>query len=204
MQVQATTRQSYRQAARLLALAFLDEPVSQRIYRQLTRDQILRNLTLDFTGEMRICLRVGEPLEVRQDRVLAAAMIYPPGAYPLGRLDELFIQAATVIGHTRYDFRAWQTWLKEAGRLHPDAPHYYLEYIGVEPTHQGQGLGSMLLTELTRSADAAKVGCYLETATERNVLLYQRFGFQIIAQKEIIGLPAWFMWRPPTTPPCRG
>jgi hypothetical protein len=40
------------------------------------------------------------------------------------------------------------------------------------------------------------VGCYLENANPRNTSFYQRFGFQIVSEKEIIGLPAWFMWRP--------
>ena len=109
---------------------------------------------------------------------------------------ELHITLTSIFGHTRYDLRAWQAWLDEVEQHHPQTPHYYLEYLGVEPALQGQGLGSHLLSELTRRADAAHVGCYLETATPRNLPLYQRFGFQVTAQKEIIGLPAWFLWRP--------
>jgi hypothetical protein len=29
------------------------------------------------------------------------------------------------------------------------------------------------------------------------VALYQRFGFQTVAEEEIIFVHAWFMWRPP-------
>jgi GNAT superfamily N-acetyltransferase len=195
--VQATTRHTYRQAARVLARAFVDEPVSQRVYRRLTPPQILKNLTLDFTGELAACLRRGQPLELRQNgAIVAAAVIYPPGAYPLPRSAELLITLTSILGHTCYDLRAWQAWLDEVGQHHPHAPHYYLEYLGVEPALQGQGLGSQLLSELTRRADAVGVGCYLETATRRNLPLYQRFGFQVTVQKEIIGLPAWFLWRP--------
>ena len=197
MQIQAVSRHSCRAAARMLAGAFLDEPVSQRVYRGLKASQILKNLTLDFTGELAVCMRRGTPLEVLYNgAIAAAAVIYPPGTYPTGWLDERLIQISTIIGHTRYDLRAWQAWLEEVGKLHPQTPHYYLEYLGVEPALQGQGLGSHLLAELTRRADAAGVGCYLETATQRNVALYQRFGFEITTHKEIIGLPAWFMWRP--------
>jgi ribosomal protein S18 acetylase RimI-like enzyme len=195
--IQATTRQSYRQAARLLARAFLAEPVSQRVYRCLTPAQLLKNLTLDFTGELAVCLRRGQPLELHQNgAIVAAAVLYPPGAYPLPWLAELQVTLTSIFGHARYDLRAWQDWLDEVEKHHPHTPHYYLEYLGVEPAFQGQGLGSHLLSELARRADAAHVGCYLETATERNLPLYQRFGFQVTAQKEIIGLPAWFLWRP--------
>ena len=201
MPVQAITRQTYRQAARalaeMLARAFVDEPVSQRVYAGLTPEKQLKNLTLDFSGELGVCVRRGEPLEVRQNGIpAAAALIYPPGAYPLPWLDEVWVTISARLGHSRYDLRAWQGWVEAVGKDHPTAPHYYLEYLGVEPACQGQGLGSRLLAELTRRADAAQVGCYLETATERNVRLYERFGFQVGEQKEIIGLQAWLMWRP--------
>ena len=197
MHIRAVTFHSCRGAAQVLARAFLDEPVSRRIYRGLTAGQILKNLTLDFAGELGVCIRRGAPLEVLHNGVTAAAaVIYPPGTFPLGWLDERLIQISTILGHTRYDRHAWQVWVEEVGKLYPKTPHYYLEYLGVEPALQGQGLGSHLLAELTRRADTAGVGCYLETATPRNVTLYQRFGFEVTTQKEIIGLPVWFMWRP--------
>jgi GNAT superfamily N-acetyltransferase len=197
MKIQATTRRSYRRAAGVLARAFLAEPVSQAIYSGLTPEQQLRNLTLDFTGELVICLRRGEPLELWQgERLAAVAAIYPPGTLPLPRLAQFYISITSIWGHAHYDYRRWTEWLEEVSKLHPDRPHYYLEFLGVEPALQGQGLGSRLLGELTRRADAAGTGCYLETASQRNIPLYQRFGFEVSAHKEVIGLPAWFMWRP--------
>jgi GNAT superfamily N-acetyltransferase len=195
-QVISTTRQTYRQAAQVLGRAFMDEPVSQVVYRGLTTAQALKNLTIDFTGELAVCLRRGEPLQVSQDgNVLAAAAIYPPGAYPLPRLDQALIWLTTRWGHTRYDVKSWETWLEEVEKRHPREAHYYLEYIGVEPSYQGQGLGSCLLAEMTRRADQQGVGCYLETATRRNLPLYQRFGFEVVEETQIIGVQAWFMWR---------
>ena len=201
MHIQATTRRSYRQAAGVLARAFLDEPVSQRVYGGITPAQHLKNLTLDFTGELGVCIQRGEPLELRQnDAIAAAAVIYPPGAYPLSWFDDLRILVSAILGHSRYHLRAWQSWLAQVEKLHPKVPHYYLEYIGVEPTFQRQGLGSRLLAELTRRADVAGVGCYLETATQHNLPLYERFGFRVSDQMEIIGVTTWLMWRPAIHP----
>jgi hypothetical protein len=45
------------------------------------------------------------------------------------------------------------------------------------------------------------VGCYLENSNPRNLPFYERFGFQAGEQKEIIGLPAWLMWRPAVKSP---
>jgi GNAT superfamily N-acetyltransferase len=198
MQVQTTTRKTYRQAVKVLARAFLGEPVTGAVYRGLTTTQKEKNLTADFTGELAVCLRRGEPLEVLVNgAVRAAAVIYPPGALPLPRLDQWYIWWSSIWGHARYDLRKWAYWLEETEKLRPKHPHYYLEYMGVEPAFQGRGLGSFLLEDLTRRADQAGAGSYLETATPRNMSLYQRFGFQAIAEKKIIGVLTWFMWRPP-------
>jgi len=195
-QLAHTGRESYRQAAQVLGRAFTNEPVSQRVYRRLSPEKRLKNLTVDFKGELAVCIRRGEPVHVCQDgKMVASAVIYPPGTYPLGQADELRLLFWTIWGHSPYDLRAWMRWLEEAGKHHPQDPHYYLEYLGVEPLLQGQGLGSMLLEYLTAKADQVHVGCYLETATRVNLPLYQRYGFRIIHEEEIIGLPTWFMWR---------
>lgn len=191
-----TRHETYKQAAQLLGRAFMDEPVAQRVYRGLSREKRLKNLTADFTGELAVCIKRGEPMHIFEDGMIsAAAAIYPPGAYPLGKLDEMRVLLGTILGHSRYDFRAWMQWLDIAAKHHPQKPHYYLAYLGVEPTCQGKGLGSMLLEHLTKKADEAQMGCYLETASRVNLPLYQRFGFQILHEDEFIGLPAWFLWR---------
>jgi len=198
-QLVRTGRERYKEAAQVLGRAFMDEPVSQTVYRRLSPEKRLKNLTADFTGELTVCIKSGEPVHVSQDdKIAAAALIYPPEAYPLNRLDDLRLLFWMVWGHSPYDVRVWLRWLKEAEKHHPKEPHYYLEYLGVEPGLQGSGLGSIILEHLTSKADSAHVGCYIETATRKNLPLYQRFGFQIIHEEEIIGLPAWFMWRPHT------
>lgn len=197
VQIIPTTQATLHKAAGVLGRAFADEAVSLEVYRGLSADQRIRNLTADFTGELKACLRRGSPRHISQDgKLLAATVVYPPGAYPLPRHENIRLLFWAIWGHALYDVRKWLGWLEEADKAHPSEPHYYLEYIGVEPEYQGQGLGSRLLQHLVAEADAAQVGCYLETASPQNLPLYQRFGFQIIQEKEVIGLPAWFMWRP--------
>jgi len=59
-------------------------------------------------------------------------------------------------------------------------PHYYLEVMGVEPTHQREGIGTHLLQHGLRMCNEKGVPAYLETATEENVRLYQKNGFKVI------------------------
>ncbi len=198
MQVLSTTRQTFRQVAQVLGNAFVDDPVSVVVYKNFSAERRLRALTVDFLIELQTCMRKGYPIHVTQDgKITAAAVIYPPGAYPLPVLDQWLIQLKSILGNGWYDIRGWLTWLNEVDKHHPRQAHYYLEYLGVEPGYQGQGFGSCIVKHLTAKADAQGVGCYLENANPRNVAFYQRFGFQITREIEIIGIPSWFMWRPP-------
>ena len=77
--------------------------------------------------------------------------------------------------------------------------HLYLQWLGVEPSRQGQGLGSATITPELRRADAEGLPCYLETFQPRNVPLYLKHGFQIMAEEvePASCLRAWFFLRRP-------
>ena len=79
--------------------------------------------------------------------------------------------------------------------------HWYLAAIGVDPEHQGEGLGSTLVTSGLRRADLQNVPIYLETETEGNVGWYEGFGFEVIERVTATGLdlPVWLMVRRPTS-----
>ena len=87
-------------------------------------------------------------------------------------------------------------WFSDWERRDPrDRRHSHLGPLGVEPTLQGRGIGSLLLSEYCRRLDAAGEDSYLETEKPENVALYGRFGFEVIEEAEVLGVPNWFMWR---------
>jgi ribosomal protein S18 acetylase RimI-like enzyme len=197
-QLLTITAQDFRQAAQVLGNAFVDEPVSVAVYRDFNPERRARALTADFSSEFAVCVRKGYPIQLREDgRVVAAALIYPPGSYPLPAFDNWAFLLKSVLANGWYDVKSWLKWLDETDRAHPTTPHYYLEYIGVEPGCQGMGYGSILMEHLSAKADQEGVGCYLENANPSNNLFYQRFGYEIMGEKKIIGFPAWFLWREP-------
>lgn len=65
-------------------------------------------------------------------------------------------------------------------QYHPDEPHWYLPLIGVDPSRQGQGLGSALLKAGLQRCDAEGLPAYLESSSPKNVPLYERHGFEVI------------------------
>ena len=83
---------------------------------------------------------------------------------------------------------------------HPKTPrHAYLWFLGVAPAAQGRGVGSALLRAANARLDAEGLPAYLETATTRNVALYERHGFKVISEhKARADAPTmWSMWREP-------
>ena len=52
-----------------------------------------------------------------------------------------------------------------------------------------------MLREYTRRLDEAGEDSYLETEKPQNVALYSRFGYEVIEEDEVLGVPNWFMWR---------
>ncbi|GHF19472.1 GCN5-like N-acetyltransferase [Kordiimonas sediminis] len=83
-------------------------------------------------------------------------------------------------------------------KVRPVQPHYYLFAIGAVPEAQGRGVGSALLREGLRLADADEMPVYLESSKKNNVPFYQRFGFEVMDTLEPGAdcPPLWPMWRP--------
>lgn len=91
--------------------------------------------------------------------------------------------------------------IPQQGRLfekhHPREPHYHLLFVGCRQEDQGRGVGSALLKQGTGICDEQHMPAYLESSNELNVPLYERHGFEVIAEENLPGdgPKAWFMWR---------
>ena len=67
----------------------------------------------------------------------------------------------------------------QIGRARPQQPHWYLPSLGVDPAHQGQGVGGALLRAALERCDREGAASYLESSSPRNVPLYERHGFEV-------------------------
>lgn len=93
-----------------------------------------------------------------------------------------------------FDWRK-SVWLSEWGRHDPVEQHWHLGPIGVLPTHQGSGIGSLLMERFCKEVDACPAAAYLETDLDKNVRFYEKFGFKVVAESEILGVTNRFMLR---------
>jgi GNAT superfamily N-acetyltransferase len=65
---------------------------------------------------------------------------------------------------------------------HPRFPHWYLPWLGVDPSLQGRGLGGELLEQCLRFADEDHLPAYLETPNPRTIPFYERYGFEVTGE----------------------
>jgi ribosomal protein S18 acetylase RimI-like enzyme len=87
------------------------------------------------------------------------------------------------------------TWLGAWRKRDPDERHWHFGPLVVDAHLQGMGIGSKLMRVFCARMDAAGEDAYLETDKPINVRLYERFGFEIIGEQEVLGVPNYFMLR---------
>ena len=103
----------------------------------------------------------------------ALALWLAPGVYPdAQQMGELMEQ--TISPTLQKD---GEELMRQMSSFHPQQPHWYLPLIGVDPAHQGKGLGDALLRHQLAICDRDGALAYLESSNPRNVSLYVRQGF---------------------------
>jgi ribosomal protein S18 acetylase RimI-like enzyme len=180
----------------VLARAFDDDPIVRYLLRQDERRG--RAYAACFSSFFRHkCLPHDEVWMEAEGR--GAALWTPPGHWDVGLTAALTMGPALIgaVGFGRLVRSA-----RGMGRVeerHPRKPHYYLFALGVDPEHQGQGVGSAMLARVLERCDAERVGAYLEASTAASARLYARAGFDGTTEFRMAedAPPLWPMWRDP-------
>src|SRR5262245_29476379 len=128
---------------------------------------------------------------------LGAAIWFSPddrAAWEAAQIRDRRIDSLTDDEGRRYD-ALWE-WVDS---LLPAEPVWLLDSIGVEPSAQGRGVGTALIEHGLERVRASGTAVVLETAQERNVPYYERFGFRTVEDAAAPGggPHVWFMrWEP--------
>jgi GNAT superfamily N-acetyltransferase len=85
------------------------------------------------------------------------------------------------------------------GEQSPAEPHWHLGPVGVRVDAQKQGIGSRMLERFCEMLDEKGELSALETEEPANVRLYERFGWVVVHEAKVLGVPGWFMRRDPRT-----
>jgi len=185
------------EVTRAMARAFFDDPV---VGHWCLADESRRMSRLERVFELflhRVYLPHDECYTTGQ--LAGGAFWLPPGTWKLGFLAQLRLVArmAPITGRSTPRIVRVLNFLESK---HPHQPHHYLQFLGIAPESQGQGIGSALLRPVLQRCDDERVPAYLEATCERNCALYQRHGFELTEKVALPGggPPIWRMWREPS------
>ncbi len=82
-------------------------------------------------------------------------------------------------------------------KRHVPSAHWFLMIIGVVPELQGKGCASVLLAPMLARISRQHMPCYLDTEVEKNVAIYNRYGFRVVDNSIVVGtgVRSWGMLR---------
>jgi GNAT superfamily N-acetyltransferase len=186
--------------AAALARAFDDDPVTRWVYAS---DRARPKWSGRFF-RWQIERLVGQDVSWTTDDRAGAALWALPDRWREEARDSMTLLRRTLPGVLPRLPRVLRG-LGQVEARHPVGRHLYLAVLGVDPAHQGTGVGSRLIRPGLELCDREGLPAYLETGRERNLAFYARHGFRVLDELHLPkGPPVWFLWREPAEASPRG
>jgi ribosomal protein S18 acetylase RimI-like enzyme len=188
-------------AARLLGRGMCHNPANVRAFGIRDTARRSRALTRFFAPVLRGLSRRGLILGAFRDGTLVGVCgVARPGLCQPTALEKLNVIPSLVFGNpVGTPLRVLQ-WVGEWARRDPVEPHWHLGPVAVDSHLQGRGVGGIMLAAFSARMDDCRTLAYLETDRFENVRFYQKFGFKVVAEAEVLGVRNWFMSRPAAIP----
>lgn len=133
----------------------------------------------------------------RGDALVGVCAFTEPGRCQPSVVEKLKIAPVVLTGDGRQSMGAILRWTKAWAERDPREPHWHLGPVAVDRAAQGQGVGGALLTAFCRRMDERRAAAYLETDKTDNVGFYARYGFAVVGEEPVLGVPNWYMSRAP-------
>jgi ribosomal protein S18 acetylase RimI-like enzyme len=194
-------KQDIQKSGAILTDAFQKDPVWNAVFGA---DTTIAQRNSVFAIPVRYCLKFGEVYATSKD--LEGIIAWTPGRLAemtIGRLIQCggFFSGLKIGAKLprRMDsiFRVLMEDQKENMR---GVSYLYLHILGVNSKYQGRGFGGRLLRTMIEICGRLGTPIYLETETESNVRMYEKFGFRVLKKRmlPVIDLPMWEMVRQPS------
>jgi ribosomal protein S18 acetylase RimI-like enzyme len=195
MKLRELRKPDLEQACLILARGMRDNPANVNAFG-ISDTGRRRALARFFQPVLRGLHRRGLIYGAYRDHALVGVCgIARPGFCQPGLLEKLCVVPSVVLGNPVDTTLRVLNWAGAWARRDPARPHWHLGPVAVDPCFQGQGIGSAMLTAFCTHMDAYGAFSYLETDRSENVHFYQKFGFVVVAEAEVMGVPNWFMSR---------
>lgn len=181
MEIRSIAADKLEYAGDLLARAFQNDPVSRYMFADdHKRPEIQRWIYTRWAGLM---AGLGGAFMTAGGE--GVSLCIPPAYGPEIPL-RYQIQAGLITAPFKIgwpNFRRAFAAFRDVSRRHGEElrePHWILDVLGVDPAHQGKGVGGVLLEHLFSLADRDRAPCYVITHNINNVPFYEHHGFERI------------------------
>jgi len=185
-QISFMEKSDIQESAHLLSVAMLDNPLHVAVFKgkgekeRLEIEGMFCELLIELPG---IVFLAKEKQNITGVMRMKSCQGRNVADDPKGARDENDIGWRKSVWHTEWD------------RHDPLEQHWHLGPIGVLPTHQGTGIGSILMERFCREVDACLAKAYLETDLDKNVGFYEKFGFKVVSETKIFDVKNRYMLR---------
>jgi ribosomal protein S18 acetylase RimI-like enzyme len=194
------TKSNLTKGVEILVNAFWDDPLNLYFIPEGENRRKLFSEYLQF--RLRFAIIYGEVYSTSTDFEGIAAW------FPPGKSDMTYFQLIRAGGLKLVRLLGTNTISKmnrvssHAVRLRKQylpGPHWHLFPLAVDPKYQGKGYASALMRPMLDRIQSEGLPCFLETTDEKNVSLYEHFGFEVIFKEKIpeTELTNWGMVRSP-------
>ncbi len=186
-------KKDIKKAANVLANAFYDDPIYNKIDIGEDKRRLISKLMIRFSFRYGNVVSTSENLEgvmaiTPHDKDMTFLRIIRSGAFLISMK---LVSLQKMMG-------AVEKAMKEAKKNLNLEPFIYLFIIGVSQEFQGNGFGGKLLRAIVEKAEIERKPMYLETQNEKNVSLYEKYGFHVVKKIDLpdpLNLPMWLMVR---------
>ncbi|MHA2400703.1 MAG: GNAT family N-acetyltransferase [Promethearchaeota archaeon] len=188
------SKKDINKAADVLVSAYTEDPVMKKVFKEDKHRRIQFKVMLKF------CVKYGEVFAPSEN--FEGVMCILPYENADMTVPRIFLSGGFFLSLKLMKFRKMMEQnieiIEEVKKNLDIGPYIYLFVIGVSQEFQGKGYGGKMLRALMEKADLEKKTMYLETQLEKNVSLYEKYGFYVYNKKDLpepMNLPFWFMIR---------
>ena len=185
-------------AAEMLGRAFQDDPLSGYFFPDAVKRK--NKLPYIFKFLIRYGVLYGE-VYATSPNLEGVAVWLPPGKVDMTLRRMIWSGDFSILFNLGVKFisrqRSITKYIFSMHKCHAPFRHWFLDSIGVDPMFQGKGYAGILLKAMFARIDQEHLPCYLETQNEKNVSIYQHYGFKVVEESAIPGteFSNWAMLR---------
>lgn len=188
------------EGAQLLGRAMCDNPANVRAFGGTDPARRGRALEHFFAAVLHGLKRRGFVYGAFQGDCMAGVFCFArPGQCQPSLTEKIRVAPAVALHNPPSAVVRVLRWTGEWARRDLSALHWHLGPVGVDPRFQQRGVGSAMLRLFCTHIDVYGGSAYLETDKRKNVEFYERFGFEVQQQADVLGVPNWFMTREPSS-----